>query len=129
MFLVINPEPSPLVVRQIRMIENVNWVFLALINIDMATKIYAQIKDSPIAKGFLGFILCFGLIFLWRGSELYLQVFGWDAGFAALPIKGAVNLPVDTIRIPFSRAVHEVSGLASSLAVGGTFVYLVKLLK
>jgi hypothetical protein len=38
-------------------------------------------------------------------------------------------MPSDTIRIPFSRAVHEIAGLASSLAVGGTFVYLVKRLR
>lgn len=129
MFLLINPEPSPMVVRQIKMIENVNWVFLALINIDMAMKIYAQIKESPIARGFLGFIVCFGLIFLWRGSELYLQVFGWDQDFVKLAGKAIVNMPSDTIRIPFSRLVHEIAGLASSLAVGGTFVYLVKRLR
>jgi hypothetical protein len=38
-------------------------------------------------------------------------------------------MPVDTIRIPLSRAVHEITGLLSSLAVGGTFVYLVKKLR
>jgi hypothetical protein len=124
MFLLINPEPSPAVVRQIKLIENVNWVFLAMINIDMAMKIHAQIH-----KGFLAFVVCFGLIFLWRGSELYLQVFGWDQDFVKLAGKAAVNMPVDTIRIPLSRAVHEIAGLASSVAVGGTFLFLVKRLR
>ena len=129
LFLLINPEPSPVVIRQILIIENANWVFLALINIDMAMKIYRQVKESPIARGFLGFVLVFGLIFLWKGADLYLQVYGWDAGFVKLALKAAVNQPPDTIRIPLSRAVHEFAGLASSIAVGGTFVYLVRKLR
>ncbi len=129
MFLLINPEPTPLVLRQIRLIENANWVFLALINIDMAFKIWVQIKESPIAKGFLAFIAVFALIFLWKGAELYLQVFGWDQEFTRLALKSAVKLPPDQIRIPLSQAVHDFSGLASSLAVGGTFVYLLKKLR
>ena len=128
-FLLINPEPSPMVVRQIKLIENVNWVFLALINIDMSMKIHEQIHESPIAPGFLAFVACFGLIFLWRGSELYLQVFGWDADYTKLAVRSAVAMPTDTIRIPFSKAVHEITGLLASVSVGGTFLYLVKKLR
>jgi hypothetical protein len=129
MFLLINPEPSPVVVRQIKLIENANWVFLALINIDMSLKIHEQVRESPIARGFVGFIVCFALIFLWRGSELYLQVYGWDLDYAKLAGRAAVAMPADAIRIPFSRAVHEITGLLASLTVGGTFGYLVKKLR
>lgn len=120
-FLLINPTPDPAVIRNMRMIENTCWAFLALINVDMIRKIYVQVQDSPVGKPFLAFILVFGLIFLWKGSELYLQVYNWDGAMA--------GMAQPTARVAFSRGVHEVTALLSSLSVGGTFVYLWRTLR
>jgi len=46
-FLLINPEPDAGVLKVIRIVENTNWVFLSLINIDLIRKIYLNIKDTP----------------------------------------------------------------------------------
>src|SRR5512133_1305547 len=45
-FLLINPDPSDLTVRNIRMVENATWVFLTVINLDMIRKIYVQVRDT-----------------------------------------------------------------------------------
>ncbi|HEU0265768.1 MAG TPA: hypothetical protein VFR01_08590, partial [Geobacterales bacterium] len=78
LFVYINPKPSFAVMRNVKMIENANWVFLSLVNLDMIRKIYLQVRESPIAHGFMAFAVVFFCIFLWKGSELYLQVYLWD---------------------------------------------------
>lgn len=130
-FLLINPSPSVTVLRNIRMIENTCWVFLALINIDMIRKIYLQVSDMPIARGFVAFAVAFALIFLWRGSALYLQVYGWDG---AIPepqtlLGGEAEPFAYPVRVAISRSFHAVTAVLSSIAVGGTFAYVHRLLR
>ena len=112
------------------MIENANWVFLSLINLDMIRKIYLQIRDSSIARGFIAFGVVFACIFLWKGSELYLQVFCWDNDWHMfLQSIGAPYKDDYPGRINFSVMVNQAAGLLSGLSVGGTFIYLFRLLR
>lgn len=129
-FVFINPEPTYNVLRHIKMIENANWVFLSLINIDMIRKIYLQIKDSSISRGFIAFGVVFAFLFLWKGAELYLQVFCWDNDWRIFMRN--MGAPVSTdypARIAFSQAVYQGAGLLSGISVGGTFIYLYRLLR
>jgi hypothetical protein len=133
-FVYINPKPSFTVMRNIKMIENTCWVFLSLVNLDMIRKIYLQVRDSVIGKGFIAFGFVFVSIFLWKGSELYLQVYLWDKAW--LDIISFSNLTGEASdfalypdRINFSTLVNQVSGLLSGLSVGGTFIYLYRLLR
>jgi len=74
-FILINPTSAKQTLGIIKIIENANRVFPSIINIDMIRKIYLNVKDSPISKGFIAFMGVFIFIFLWKGSELYMQVF------------------------------------------------------
>lgn len=130
-FLIINPSPDPHTLRNIKMIENALWVCLSILNLDMLRKIYAEIRDSAIAKGFIAFGFVFFFIFLWKGSELYLQVFQWDKDW--LEIAKAAKQPADissfASRIEFSRFVNQAASILSSVSVAGTFGYLFRLLR
>lgn len=119
-FLLVNIRPDQEILRTIRVVENTNWVFLSLINIDLIRKIYLNIKDSPISKGFLAFIFVFLCIFLWRGSELYVLVYNLDdpAVQAAFPF-----------RTQLSMICSDVGNLLAGVSVGGTFLYLARLLR
>ena len=131
-FLLINPSPGPAVLHNIRMIENTVWVFLALINVDMIRKIFLQVREMPIARGFVAFAVAFALIFLWRGSALYLQVYGWDGGLPepqALLGGGVDETAAYPVRVAISRGFHAVTAVLSSIAVGGTFAYVARLLR
>jgi len=131
-FLIINPTPSPNTIRNIRMVENAIWVFLCVMNMELVRKIYLAIKGSDISKGFIAFGLVFLLIFLWRGSELYLQVFQWDRDWQDI-----LTLMTDEVsdidqymgRVEFSREVRRYAGLLSGVSVGATFTYIYRLLK
>jgi hypothetical protein len=127
----INPDPTYTVLRNIKMIENASWVFLSIINIDLIRKIYIQIKDSVIAKGFIAFGIVFVFLFLWKGAELYLQVFCWDSDWHIFATNNGIADTVDIYpgRIAFSLLVHQAAGLLSALSVGGTFIYLYRLLR
>lgn len=130
LFLLVNPDPTPTVLRHILLVGNVNWVFLSLINLDIIRCIHKQLGDSRVAPGFVAFGVVFFLLFLWRGSELYLQVYCWDdAWLEHLRSLGADAQAAYPWRIQFSTIVHEVSSVLSSLAVGGTFLYLFRLLR
>jgi hypothetical protein len=129
-FVFINPEPQYPVLRNIAMIENCTWVFLSLVNIDMIRKIYLQIRDSVIANGFIAFGVVFVAIFLWKGSELYLQVYNWDYDWQLIMQNLGVTLPEQYMgRRQFSLLVHDAAGLLSGLTAGGTFLYLLRLLR
>lgn len=130
-FIFINPEPTYTVLRNIKMIENATWVFLAVINIDLIRKIYIQIRDSVISKGFLAFGIVFFFIFLWKGSELYLQVFCWDSDWHIFATNNSIADTFDLYsgRIAFSMMVNQVAAMLSALSVGGTFIYLYRLLR
>lgn len=131
-FLMINPTPSPNTIRNIRMVENAIWVFLCVMNIELVRKIYQAIKDSDISKGFIAFGFVFFFILLWRGSELYLQIFQWDQDWQdiiALMTDEESDIGKYMGRVQFSQEVKRYAGLLSGISVGGTFTYIYRLLK
>lgn len=131
-FLIINPNPSPNTIRNIRMVENAIWVFLCVMNMELVRKIYLAIKDSDISKGFIAFGFVFFFIFLWRGSELYLQIFQWDQDWqdiVALMTEEVSDIDQYMGRVQFSQEVRRYAGLLSGISVGGTFTYIYRLLK
>jgi hypothetical protein len=132
LFLIINPTPSPNTIRNIKMIENAIWVFLCVMNLEIIRKIYETIRDSTISKGFIAFGIVFFCIFLWKGSELYLQVFQWDKDWQdiiAVMSDEATDIDKYPLRVAFSQTVNRYAGLVSGLSVGGTFMYIYRLLK
>lgn len=140
-FLMINPEPSMFTVRNIKMVENSIWVFLTIMNLGVIRKIYLAISDSAIAKAFILFSIVFVFIFLWKGSELYLQVFQWDRLWGNIAFKldvDVITADLDTKlddsnefwgRITFTQEVFNFAGLMTSMATAGTFAFLYKRLK
>jgi len=131
-FLYINPTPSPNTIRNYKIVENSIWVFLSIMNLELIRKIYIAIKDSPIAKAFIAFGIVFFLIFLWRGSELYLQIYQWDRDWQdiiAVMTDEVSDIDNFTSRVNFSMLVNKYAGFLSSLSVGGTFIYLYRLLR
>ncbi len=117
-FVLINPTPSARTLAIINIIENANWVFLSIINIDMIRKIYFNVKETPISRGFLAFMAVFVFLFLWKGSYLYIQVYDLKALATEFPF-----------RYQFSSIVADAGNVLASLSVGGTFIYLAKLLR
>ena len=117
-FVLVNPEPTPETLKTIKVIENANWVFLSLINIDLIRKIYLNVRDTPIAKGFLAFMAVFVLLFLWKGSELYIQVYNLDTIADLYPL-----------RYQLSTVVANLSNLLAGISVAATFLYLARLLR
>lgn len=115
-FLLINPAPDAEVRRVVRIVENTNWVFLSLINIDLIRKIYLGIKDTPISKGFVSFIFVFAFIFLWKGSQLYIDVY-------------SLTDDPSNIRYQISFFCNYLGNFLSSIAVGFTFISLARLLR
>lgn len=131
-FLAINPTPSPNTIRNIKMIENAIWVFLSLMNLELIRKIYLAIRDSTISKGFIAFGIVFLCIFLWKGAELYLQIFQWDKEWQeiiAVMTDEISDIAKYPLRVAFSEEVKRYAGLLSSVSVGGTFVYIYRLLR
>lgn len=131
-FLILNPLPSPNTIRNIRMVENAIWVFLCVMNIELTRKIYLAIKGSDISKGFIAFVLVFVFIFLWKGSELYLQIFQWDQDWQdilALMTEETSDIDQYMGRVQFSNEIRRYAGLLSGISVGGTFSYMYRLLK
>ena len=117
-FILINPQPSPATLRIIRIVGLTNWVFLSLINIDLIRKIYQNVRETPIGKGFVAFMLVFASIFLWKGSELYLEVYDL--------VELADSYPV---RYQISIIVANIGNLLASISVGATFLFLAKLMR
>ena len=131
-FLIVNPTPSPDTIRNIRMVENAIWVFLCILNIELVRKIFLAIRDSDISKGFIAFGLVFIFIFLWRSSELYLQIFQWDQDWQdilAMMTDGTSDIDQYMGRVQLSREVSRYAGLLSGISVGSTFTYIYRLLK
>lgn len=131
-FLYVNPTPSPNTIRNIKMVENAIWVFLCLMNLELVRKIYLAIKDSDISKGFIAFGIVFFFIFLWKGSELYLQIYLWDNDWqdlVAVMTDEVSDIDQYPIRVELSKQVTKYAGLLSGISVGGTFTYIYRLLK
>jgi len=117
-FIMINPTPEYDTMRMIQVVSLTNWVFLSLINIDLIRKIYVNIQDSPISKGFLAFLAVFIFMFLWKGSELYIRIYDLDFLYKEYPF-----------RYQLSVAVANIGNILASISVGGTFIYLARLLR
>jgi hypothetical protein len=101
-------------------------------NLELIRKIYEAIRDATISRGFIAFGIVFICIFLWKGSELYLQVFQWDKDWQdiiAVMADEATDIDKYPLRVQFSEAVNRYAGLLSGLSVGGTFLYIYRLLK
>jgi hypothetical protein len=114
------------------MIENAIWVFLSIMNLELIRKIYGAIKDSDISKGFIAFGIVFVCIFIWKGSELYLQIYQWDTDWQniiALMSDETSTIDEYIERVNFAKTVSRYAGLFSGISVGGTFIYMYKLLK
>lgn len=117
-FILINPTPSARTLEIIHIIENANWVFLSIINIEMLRRIYLNVKETPISQAFLAFMVIFTAIFLWKGSTLYIQVYDLQTLASAYPF-----------RYQLSASFAEMGNLLASFSVGATFMFLVKLLR
>jgi hypothetical protein len=117
-FLLINPTPAERTLEVIRIVENANWVFLSLINIDLIRKIYFNVQDSPISRGFLAFLVAFVFIVLWKGSELYIHVYALHDLALEYPF-----------RYHLSLLVNNVGSVLASITIGGTFLYLARVLR
>lgn len=131
-FLLINPVPSPNTIRNFKMVENAIWVILCIMNLEVIRKIYTAIKGSDISNGFIAFGIVFICIFVWRGSDLYLQIFQWDKDWQdiiALMTEESTDIEEYLGRVQFSLEVTRYAGLLSGISVGGTFAYIYKLLK
>jgi hypothetical protein len=123
-FIWVNFAPTTRTLEIIGIVEKTNWVFLSLINIDLIRKIYINIQDSPISKGFAAFMLVFFFIFLWKGSELYIQIYDLEALSKVAAAKGET-----LFRYDLSLYCKEIGNVLAGLSVGGTFLYLAKLLR
>lgn len=131
-FLLINPVPSPNTIRNFKIVENAIWVILCIMNLEVIRKIYTAIKGSDISNGFIAFGIVFICIFVWRGSDLYLQIFQWDRDWQdiiALMTEESTDIEEYLGRVQFSQEVSRYAGLLSGITVGGTFAYIYKLLK
>jgi hypothetical protein len=130
--LIINPTPSPNTIRNIKMVENAIWVFLCIVNIELIRKIYSAIRDTDISKGFIAFGIVFVCIFMWRGADLYLQIYQWDQDWQdiiTLMTEESTDIDEYMGRVKFSREVIRYAGVLSGVSVGGAFTYMYKLLK
>lgn len=131
-FLYVNPTPSPNTIRNFKMVENAIWVILCIMNLEVVRKIYSAIKGSDISNGFIAFGIVFICIFVWRGSDLYMQIFQWDRDWQdiiAVMTEETSDIEEFIGRVTFSQEVNRYAGLLSGISVGGTFAYMYKLLR
>jgi len=131
-FMFINPVPSPNTIRNFRMVENAVWVILCVMNLEVVRKIYVAIKGSDISKGFIAFGIVFICIFVWRGSDLYLQIFQWDKDWQdiiAVMTEETSDIEEFMGRVTFSQEVSRYAGILSGISVGGAFAYMYRLLR
>ena len=114
------------------MVENTVWLFLSIVNILVIFKIYKEIKGSPIANGILSFALVFFFIVMWKGSELYLQMYQWDASWQTLVEEYDFSIKsdgLDSIQFKLATLMSSVGAMFSGLSVVGAFAYLFKLMR
>lgn len=131
-FVYLNPKPNLFILRNYRMAENVIWLFLSIVNILVIFKIYNEIKGSPVANGILGFALVFFFIIMWKGSDLYLQVYQWDAPWQTLVEEFDLGLQtegLDSARVSIATTMQSIGATCSGISVVGTFAYLIRLLR
>jgi len=127
----LNPKPTLYVLRNYRMMNNTVWFFLCILNIYYITKIYMEMKDSPIANG----IICLGLVFvfalIWKGSGMYLNMYQWDKAWLDIIEFDGISTDIDMHRgkVDFARSLFKYFNVVTSVSVAGTFAYLFKLLR
>jgi len=132
LFVYLNPKPSLFVLRNYRMVENSIWLFLSIVNIFVILKIYREIKGSPIANGILSFALVFFFIVMWKGSDLYLQMYQWDASWQTLVEEYDFSVKsegLDSAFVKLATQMHSVGAMFSGISVVGSFAYLIRLLR
>ncbi len=128
----LNPKPTQFALRNYKIMENTIWFFLSLTNIYVVFKIWREMKDSPIANGIICFAVVFFCIVLWKGSNLYLQIYQWDPAWQQLVDDydlGVKTYGMDDMLVQFAQQMHSIGALLSGISVGGTFAYLFKLLR
>lgn len=131
LLLIVNPKPNYHVLREFKVIETAIWVFLSLFVVFLIFKIYLVIEGSNISKGFVAFGLVFLFIFLWKGSQLYLQIYHWDKEWLdIIEFSGeATDIGKYPTRVAVATTINQVAGYLSGLSVGGTFIYLLRLMR
>jgi hypothetical protein len=131
-FVFINPKTNLFVLRNYRMAENAVWMLLSIVNIFLVFKIYNEIKGSPIANGIVCFALVFFFIVMWKGSELYLQIYQLDTNWMTLAEEFDFDISsegMDSIPAKIATQMSSVGATLSGLSVVGTFAYLFRLLR
>ncbi|MBW2476955.1 MAG: hypothetical protein JRE63_06480 [Deltaproteobacteria bacterium] len=118
LFLVVNPHPDEAVRDAIRIAENTIWICLSLININLLRKIYLTLKDAPIAGAFRAFLVLFLGFLLWKGSQLYMDV------YQLKQIKGLYAMHYQIM-----AWVHLFGGVVSSLSAVFIVLYLKKVMR
>lgn len=132
LFVYLNPKPSLFVLRNYRMAENTVWLFLSIVNIFVILKIYQEIKGSPIANGILCFAAVFFFIVMWKGSELYLQMYQWDPSWQTLVEEFDFSIKsegMESAQVKLATQIHSAGAMFSGISVVGTFAYLLRLLR
>jgi hypothetical protein len=131
-FVYLNPKPNLFVLRNYRMVENTIWLFLSIVNILVIFKIFKEIKGSPIANGILCFALVFFCIVMWKGSDLYLQMYQWDTSWQTLAEEYDFSIKsdgLDSVLVNIAQQMHSIGAMCSGISVVGTFAYLIRLLR
>jgi hypothetical protein len=118
LLLLASPEPTAVVQRAIRIVENTNWVFLSVINIGLIRKIRSNLENSPVSRGFVALTGVFACIVLWKGCELYLDVYPLDLFKESSPLCYQVV-----------RFCGYAGNLLAGLGAGAAFTYLARLLR
>jgi hypothetical protein len=127
----LNPKPSLYVLRNYRMMNNIVWTFLCILNLYYVVKIYMEMKDSPIANG----IVCLGLVFvfalIWKASGMYLMMYQWDkAWMDIIEFTGeSTDIKLHMAKVETARWLFKTFNVLTSFSVAGTFMYLFKLLR
>ncbi len=127
-----NPKPSLFTLRNYKMMENSVWTFLSLVNIYVIINIWKEMRDSPIANGIVSFAVVFAFIFIWKASELYLQIYQFDPTWQTLVEEydlGIKSFGLDDTLVQIATKLNSLGGLFAGISVGGTFGYLFKLLR
>ncbi len=114
LLLLAGPEPTATVRRGLNIVANSNWVFLTLVNIGVICKVCSKLRGTPINKGLVLLAWVFAGIVLWKGCELYLDVYHLEV----------VSTPYRALSL-----FGLVGGVVSSIGVSATFAYFARLLR
>jgi len=127
----LNPKPDQFVLRNYRMMNNIVWFFLCILNIYYVFKIYHEMKDSPIVNGIIALGVVFVFALIWKGSGMYLAMYQWDkAWLDIIAFTGeSTNIQEHMGKVKVARWLFKTFNVLTSLSVAGTFAYLFRLLR